>query len=1637
MTVKMCLQMFRVLAENISPLVWTPSSSSKSLQSILEFLVQTITAQNISRDTRLLAGTAVASLANAAPTAELGAQAGLNLIQRLNNGTGKVRFGELCLSVPCNPTDGVGLLAFIRGLLTCGRPELLICELFAPTQNMTMLEHILPAVDTLCKAPNEQYYSFQVLCLWLQHLREQIGRILQIREGFFLATNGETLATVTQLLWMGAEIPMDGMCGLVLSCFQHCLHIHRTECKLLTLEEQPLLHDMLHKITETSWQDRSRYTPLCALLAFIGTETALTLYPMLPAHLFFCLSINYLCPPSSETYRIIITLQRNEWTQGVQLDEKELARRWADTWLIPLCDALTSTENSLQCNAATHLLPCTLRCFSESFALLEERFCGSSPSHLRGWVSLMRAQKVGLGRVTQDIMEKLEVCLESADNGVRLNALSFLCYGTRTNQPLSEQELTLLKKCLPFNLGCDSAGFRQQMHSALRRAIERLRDGALTTLRKGLSKAIDLSKTIDFLEWLLHVSVSAMSPAGNYQRRCSGLLMFSALLESCSDSWTAQKKKGQPPQDMSLLLNYAWKRGFWDFYSAQNMRALLACIQDSTNEIRDMASDLLVRFFLPAPEPVTLPLFELGKAFLCSPRVPLAEGGALIMKTLLQRSQGVVVVRGDEPFTALKVVTFLTEILQDHYCCAQDDLLQAATSKPLHGVLSALRLCLLEVPTVSQSLSESDQDLSWQCLIIKLVSSLREIATFILNVLRKAWDEDIPEAVAPSFADMGNAVSAMIAQVRGLEEVQGSVLLSEEHSLIMTCCWVSLKEIGLLLGPLVEKLISVQVPMLSLSEVQKSVATYQDIFLRCRHWGAVDGCSAGFTKLCCTLLHHEDPKLRSIPQQIIEQALNECRSQHSLSVTRRAAGFPVLLQSILCAEGPQHALLTSCIQSLLSLAKEPIPNNWDQTRDLPQVSAVHALQTMLRSTVLRSTLLTHAVTMMSLALQNLSSLCWAMRNAALQLFSSLTGGMLGLSRSDGDSSVQSTLSAGSLLRRFPGLKNVLLKELNDATKGGKMLYPSLHPILTLLARLQPGGDSEVSCFLEPLLGLAGNPIYAVRVMVARAIVPVVQVKDYSSLLFKMVEAIPNSNEGISHNALHGSLLQFRALLVVALRENCLTEDVAPKFSQRLLQALWLLTPLQKCPLIQASFLDVLSLLMPLCGTEYARLVAEAVGTVLNAHDHYKQVGSVVFHEACVLYLCNEAARSTDQAVHSHMVRLLRDGDPAVFKWLKEQQSIPTELCSAVRETLQDRLCSVLLPECPSERLRQCLEEFIHVHRGCSPFYSLKFPIAKDLHCANNLLALLESGTHGPQLRGNALATLSLLLKHGNLIQDLPICSRWLVALASCADPASSCEELRLAAANALELGGTKLVRQARSNTTPFKQLAVRAVGYGIDLLQDEDHNVRDAATRFAVGALGQPDEMTLQSDRSLLYLLKLLRECFWDCEETFHTLLLRLPPYDLLSALSTLQERSTCLYEEDESNVFADPLFLSSLLLPILCRLLRSMSTETPLCSSVLEWMKITVPPLKEQLKRCHRWAQELSPVSPLWLKASGCTRVQVAALGLFVHGQLLLRALEVLTEPQITQLGFKSGYLREELDLLEAELKPHRIGLPFMETPE
>ncbi|XP_065595023.1 tRNA (32-2'-O)-methyltransferase regulator THADA-like [Cyrtonyx montezumae] len=1666
LAVKACLQLFQALPKDVAPLMWSTAARSEALQRILRLLLEAVAGKALSKDVRLLAGTALSMLLNTAPEPESGAGAALTLFQLMDRGAGELRIGELVVEAYSIPeTDGLERLALSRGLLTCCRADILCSRLEGSTcQACLLLDVLFPTVCTLSKEQKDcHYHCFQVLVLWLRCVQENLSELWHLRGSRLMAEDGKLLQELTQLVWDNAEAPVEGVSEFIHSSFRLLLEVYHLECQHFEEKERPLYQQMLQRAVSMPWQIKARYMSLCAIVPYVGSQQVLDTCPMLPQHLLSCLATNHLCPVATELYRALVRQQCSQGQGDVQ------AELWAQHWLPLLSQALRSPLPILHSNAANHLLPWTLRQLPAAGTLLASQFDGGDAAALRAWVSLLRVQRstAGAAPLQAEAVARLRACLRAREEGVRLAALGLLCGGP--GHSLAGTEEQLLREFLPLNLNCHSSAFRQLLQAALRRVLGWLRDAALARLRgkdpveprgEGVGQP---AQAIGFVEWLLQLCISSLTPWANYQRKKTALLLLMAILETCTDTWSPERKKGQPPRTMATLLAYARQSGCWDFFSQPNLLALLGCLQDSTNEIRDMASELLVRYFPPAfPETLTPALLQLAQDALSSPRVQEAEAGAVLMKTILQKSDSstlkLLALEANAAQTpthrSLYLAQHLLQVLQAQLATAQQNLLQAAATAPMHGVLAALRRCLLQVPEVATCMHAAESAQGWQELLSSLVGTAKDITFLLLGALQCQRGPGAEQQVAaPSFADMGNAIGSLIILGKGQqEEEEDTVLLSEEHSLILTCCWVSVKEIGLLLGGLTELLLSSPGAehLLPLANLQTAATVFQEILLRCRHWGAVEGCSMGFTKFCAALLNHPNTELQAIPQTMLDQGLEALSGPRSSSITRRAAGFPMLFLCIVSGENPAQArpLLTRCIQTLLALATMALPQDWDQTLDLPQVCALHVLQTLVRGAGLGTAVLRHATPMVALALQGLGSPCWAMRNAAIQLFSALTTRLLGQKQSSSEGCLVEGLSLPAFLGQHPQLGTVLLAELGAAVPGGPHLRPTLHAVLTLLAQLQPGPDdpsSPSTHFLEPLLELAGSPIYAVRAMAAKALIPVVPPPQRPALLLRLAQQLPKLGGVYSHNALHGRLLQMRALLAPTPGTDRLPVEALHPVALQVEAQGWLLSPAQRCPLVRAAFLQVLALLPTSLSPTFLQSIWDAISTELGNLTPGRepgcaelQVGAAVLHQTMARFACSEAARVADsEGIHT-VCSLLRHPHPdvhlAVLSWVTDGKGAECkELERALRLTLLENLQSVLRDRGNKEFLRLYLEALMHLCRNCpswSQEASQKLQ-GSALLCVETLLLMMETEHPGPELLSQALCAASLLLTAGFGDEDSLLLQRWCVMLEACGRPVAD-EVLRLAAACSLQTAGTAVLQRCRGAACPWLvPVALRLMNVSIHLLQDEDPDVRHEAAGFAslvqcsVGQQGGDGCIFVHGNVGLLGLLQLLLDEFGHHPETFGSLLQHLPQPDLRAIMEDLEANTPpSLYKEDEPNVFAEPAALAQQLLPFLLQLLE----KAP--SSALPWLQAAGPSVLQDLRYCQQqWSHESA--TRCWMKVLGCAMLRAALAVLLVRAQLVAHALRALGEEHgaVLRLGCGAQELEEELALVQGLLAQHGLG--------
>ena len=114
-----------------------------------------------------------------------------------------------------------------------------------------------------------------------------------------------------------------------------------------------------------------------------------------------------------------------------------------------------------------------------------------------------------------------------------------------------------------------------------------------------------------------------------------------------------------------------------------------------------------------------------------------------------------------------------------------------------------------------------------------------------------------------------------------------------------------------------------------------------------RHKGVMEAAAPALSDLCRHLLTTSG-KSSSFPEKWLKDVIDDSFEGHTASVTRRSAGLPLLVRSLVSSEargtsGGRH-LLTLAVSQLLSILEEETNNSISETEDVPHAHALHVLR---------------------------------------------------------------------------------------------------------------------------------------------------------------------------------------------------------------------------------------------------------------------------------------------------------------------------------------------------------------------------------------------------------------------------------------------------------------------------------------------------------------------------------------------------------------------------------------------------------------------------------------------------------------------------------------------------------------------
>ncbi|GAB6020629.1 hypothetical protein CHUAL_003302 [Chamberlinius hualienensis] len=1023
-----------------------------------------------------------------------------------------LKFNERCWMF------GDGQICLLHGWLVSGKNDVLLSS---SESEQPFIMELLPVLLYFChdKRTNA-YHSFTTLTVWLKYVEKNIKQLCDLLPiTFDVGSNGPM--QIFECLNMNWTNPTVGVGSLIGQCYRTLIDIHIGECAYRNISGS-LIEVLLKNVMEESWTAKSKYPQLSFLIKHIEFENILKSYPAILSNLSLSLASNLLASASSDVYNIILKKFARE---NHHLSETDLIEIWSSMFLPPLLSGLCNSNSIIRTNVSRYYLVYTLKVLPSTFHRLCCTFEETKlpESYLALATTYHLARNVGICSPHTVNVNSLLFCLNHSEESVRAEAFSFLCQSNKKAELLSDLEIELIRDFLPLNLNIDDAGFRHQLLSSFKLLLIRLRDSCLGLFKlvrqKTLNEA-EMNKTIDFLDWLLRIIVTNLNYGGCYQRRLTCLHMLSYVLKVWCSSPVKKSRKDFVPAATPRLLDYLYSKGKCLFLSPDVQRSLMICIVDYMDEIKELSMSILKQHFYKNMLEICN-MHSLALKLSSSPKTMHCDSGALMFVLLFRK-------RADFN-DKIQMVEELVNLLINQFKLAKENMLQASTDTPIHGIVSSLKKIFQEISVVFAD----DEIHMWKDIISQIVNQICEIISYILSVLAG----NAKSVSTPSFAEMGEAVENLISSSDRENKCESK--LTKEYHLILSCCWLTLKECCLLLGEFVKlfplELVGNGFYLISEQQVLLIGSVFTTVLLRCRHRGVIESSCLGFEMYCRKLLV-SGVKYYNVVLNLLEKMIEDVISiATTTSTTRRSAGFPAYILSIVTSESQgDKKLIRYTLKSLLEIVDLPLDSQIDHVVDVPQAHALHILKALVHDARSSSDIFYQLDNVFIVCLRCFSSPSWAIRNAAVQLYGTVAQRLLGQKQVSDDSSTYNYVSMEDFFMKWPTLEKFLLGQLENIDF--KSPSSIVFPILAVLGRLSPSSQcSDVSRmrnekFIERIFPLLGCPIWHIRKMAAQSIQAMITPANITKHYLVLMKNVTENVGG--WNMVHGALYCLKLMMQV-------------------------------------------------------------------------------------------------------------------------------------------------------------------------------------------------------------------------------------------------------------------------------------------------------------------------------------------------------------------------------------------------------------------------------------------------------------------------------------------------------------------------
>ncbi|XP_059086351.1 thyroid adenoma-associated protein homolog [Tigriopus californicus] len=658
----------------------------------------------------------------------------------------------------------------------------------------------------------------------------------------------------------------------------------------------------------------------------------------------------------------------------------------------------------------------------------------SDPKSQKIFLLVIKSKKSSNKAKYEDFLD-LKVYVHSFlafNDDVRLLAFESLITSRKGAEPYTKRELEIVLKQSMENMNLETNWAKERYMSLNKKFCCRL-----SASWDAMVNQMGLDYLSAFVQDLRKIYFQSLFPEANPPRRAMALESIRIVREALS-------KQFQPARDQfegSILIKV-----LGDSFES-NKRLALNLLQDFNSDQLSLATSSQVG-----------PIIDKCRIMQRSTN-PAHSLEAAYLVLLLSKQCGYKQYLGIEDATQEDVITFtiqrLLRDLTDQLSVARSNLSQAAQTHPMYGVLLNLRM-FFEFKLISKSGCFGDE-----------LEALFNLMTDIHEVILPVLQSDAPEGVT--------------------FETDAS---SSDAQALLLCAWRTSKEISLLMTSLAKV-------YLLTNQHEHLCGIFRflcDSLSVLKHRGAFEQAHLAFATLCQAL--GGSKRLKSLVDTELAKVLQAISNGESLCSTRRSAGLPFLILSLVSAQGREDrsGTLSSVMQSLFSNAEDP---------DIPvasRVNALHILRALFRANAFGDDMYTFTEQGLITTISGCNSNLWEIRNASTLMYSTLVTRIFGVKRDKDEFSQKNAITTRMFFQKHPRLFHIFkamlqnLVECLDKGRGSTWPQESVCvPILVLLAKLKPAPISTgvdqfpMTEYLPVLCQCAGSSIQRVRELSARCL----------------------------------------------------------------------------------------------------------------------------------------------------------------------------------------------------------------------------------------------------------------------------------------------------------------------------------------------------------------------------------------------------------------------------------------------------------------------------------------------------------------------------------------------------------------------